>query len=116
MFSVIADETADVATICVRNVGCLCIAICVRYVDQPDGANSESIPVVREDVIGLVSPADATGKHLAAQAILGKLREVTLDVRWVRDQGYDGGNNMSGMIRGAQRKICTVQPLPTHTH
>ena len=109
IFSIIADETTDIAT---KQQ----LALCVRYVDEPEVSNgSAASPVVREDVVGLINPTQTTGKHLA-EAIVRKLRDLSLDINLLRGQGYDGGSNMSGAIKGVQSELKAIQPLALYTH
>ena len=55
----IADETTQVATK-------QRLAVCVRYVDPPAESDGDTMPVIRENVVGLVNPSQTTGKHSAS--------------------------------------------------
>ena len=84
VFSVIADETTDKG---VREQ----LAIVIRYVSSKG--------TVREDLISLLNPTETTGSALA-DAILGSIQDIGLSVEQLRGQGYDGGSNMSGRMKG----------------
>ena len=50
-------------------------------------------------MISLLNPTETTGSALA-DAILGAIRDVGLSTEQLRGQGYDGGSNMSGRMKG----------------
>ena len=103
VFSVIADETTDNST---QEQ----LALCLRYVDRAEGCYT-----VREDFICIVVASHTTGKYLA-ELITSRLEAVGLGLDSLRGQGYDGGANMSGKLRGVQAEIRRAQPLAAYTH
>lgn len=84
-FSVLADETADIA-------GIEQVSICAKYVDVDDFT-------VREDFLQFVSTNDMTGKG-SATLILDSLKSFGIEIKYLRGQGYDGAAAMSGKLNG----------------
>lgn len=77
-FSVIADETTDASTT-------EQLTVCVRYITT----NLEDDLIVREDFLGFCSVSDLTGEGLA-DSILTKLRDVGVDLEYLRGSDYNG--------------------------
>jgi len=89
-FSVIADETADVA-------GIEQFSICVRYFDS-------KTKIVKEQFLKCVPVMDLSGSALAS-IIIKELTEMKIEVQYLRGQGYDGAASMSGRFNGVQACI-----------
>lgn len=86
------------------------MAVCIRYVDT-------SSWIIREDFLGFVKMTSTTGlAKKKKNTILLKLKEVGLSLDNLREQGYDGGTNMSGKQNGVQSLILNEQPLAFYTH
>lgn len=100
-FSILVDETTDVST---QEQ----LTFCVRYLDV------ETV-TLREDVLGFQTVNDLTGEGLT-KTILNMLHEFGLSIKDLRGQGYDGGANMAGKLRGVQSRILKEQPLALYTH
>lgn len=83
-FSVLADETADIAN---KEQ----MTLCVRFV------NSDNI--ICERFLQFVEVTSTTGETLAA-SIIKTLDSVGLDLKNLRGQGYDGAAAMSGQYKG----------------
>ena len=99
-FSVLADETADIA-------GLEQLSLCARYVS--DGLH------VCEDFLQFVEVHDVTGNGIA-KSILAALSSFGIDVSFLRGQGYDGAAAMSGKLRGAQAIIQQSHSLAVYSH
>ena len=95
-FSVLADETADIA-------GLAQLSLCARYVS--DGLQ------IREDFLQFVEVHDVTGNGIA-KSILTALSSFGIHVSFLRGQGYDGAAAMSG----AQAIIQQSHPLAVYSH
>jgi len=100
-FSVLADETADIA-------GVEQLSLCARHLDAATGR-------VREDFLQFVPIYDVTGKGLATVIIDG-LTKLGLNLQYLRGQGYDGAAAMSGRISGVQTHIRQTHPLAVYVH
>jgi len=100
-FSVLADETADIA-------GVEQLSLCARYMDVAVGC-------VREDFLQFVPIFDVTGKGLAT-VISDGLTKIGLNLHYLRGQGYDGAAAMSGRINGVQSHIRQLHPLAVYVH
>ena len=86
-FSLLCDETTDVSTQ-------QQLSICLRYYD-------EELQAIREDFVTLVHTMSATGAHIRDK-IKEFLNNMGLSMQRLRGQGYDGGSNMKGKIKGLQ--------------
>lgn len=82
-FSLLCDETTDISTI-------EQMTVCIRYADMLSWIN-------REGLVGFVKMTSTTGLAIK-DAILLKLKEVGLSLDNLREQGYDGGADMSGKM------------------
>ncbi|XP_025191788.1 52 kDa repressor of the inhibitor of the protein kinase-like [Melanaphis sacchari] len=100
-FSVLADETTDIAQI-------EQFSICIRYFE-------EELVVLREDFLTFVPVHDVTGLGLAT-VLLNTLKELGLDLDKLRGQGYDGAATMSGNFRGVQAIVKKSYPKALYTH
>jgi len=100
-FSVLADETTDIATL-----QQMCIV--VRYVEAKTG-------YVKEDFLQFEPVTSATGKSIA-EKIISSLKKYGVSLEYLRGQGYDGAAAMSGEFRGAQAVIKEEYPLAHYIH
>ncbi|XP_054719186.1 zinc finger MYM-type protein 1-like [Uloborus diversus] len=87
LFSVLADETTDIA-------GIQQFSLCVRYLEDATAS-------VREDFLCFVPVNDVTGKGLCT-TIKDTLSNLGIDLHNLRGQGYDGVLAMRGEFRGVQ--------------
>ncbi|XP_056135090.1 52 kDa repressor of the inhibitor of the protein kinase-like [Lampris incognitus] len=99
-FSLLADETGNAEQ----------VALVVRYVHSSGGSYS-----VREDFLGFLSTADATGDTLT-HLLLNRLSELGLDPAHLVGQGYDGAGDAGGKVRGAQARIRVRYPAAVYVH
>lgn len=100
-FSVLADETTDVA-------GIEQLTICARYLDK--GSNQ-----VDEVFLGFVPVDDQSGRNIARE-IVKFLVNVGIDMENLRGQGYDGASAMAGKANGVQAAIREKYPTALYTH
>ena len=98
-FSVMADETTDVA-------GHEQLTVVIRYVFDNN---------IREQFIGFARADDLTGEGLAKQ-ILDTLRQAGINCGKMIRQGYDGASSMAGSARGVQAVIRQSYPAACYTH
>lgn len=98
-FSILADETTDVAAM-------EQLVVCLRYVD--DG-------VIREDFVQFLEANSLTGRDLAS-TILNGLQECGIDCQYIFGQGYDGASNMSGKFNGVQAIVRESYPAAIYVH
>ena len=103
-FSVLADETTDVA-------GMAQLSLCIRYVDNVEKEGYR----VREDFIGFAPVKDKTGPGIKAAIIKG-LQQAHLDLGNLRGQGYDGASAMKGHLGGCAALISKDYPLAIYVH
>lgn len=96
IFSVLADETADIS-------GIKQFSLCVRYIDQVDGRYA-----VREDFLKFVPVSDFCEASLAT-VLLQSSNDVGLDLKRMRRIEFDGAANMSGAFNGCAAKMNKVQ-------
>jgi len=78
------------------------MAPCLRFYD-------ETKKELREDFIGFAE-CQTTTREALAEAFLGNLRAVNVEIAKLRGQGYDGVANMSGIHRGVQARIRAEIP------
>jgi len=102
-FTVMMDETTDVSH---REQ----VAIYIRYLLEDDVDC-----VIEERLLALVDTAETTGEALAS-LLLDTLAEHQLDIHNVVGQGYDGGSNMRGSVKGVQARVKQVNPTALFTH
>lgn len=98
-FTVLADETTDIA--CIEQVN-----IAVRYYWE----NS-----IREEFLQFIPVAGTTGINLA-DAILKALVDMGITLEYLRGQGYDGAAAMSGKFSGVQTIIRERYPTAIYVH
>jgi len=82
------------------------MSLSVKYVDLKSC-------LIKEHFICFVPVYECTGENLA---IFQKLKEIGLNLEFLRGQGYDGETNMSGKYRGVQARILNLQLKATYTH
>ena len=104
-FTVLADETTDVA-------GIKQLSVSSRYVCTDRNKVTWNM---HEDFLGFVPIYDATGKGLAT-AILNMLQLVGADLQMLRGQGYDGCSTMSGNENGVHAHIERLWPKAIYFH
>lgn len=95
-FSILADETTDIS-------GIEQVSLCVRYVKL-------NTLILTEEFLQFVSINDMTGKGIA-NSILKSLQQFGIDMKYLREQGYDGAAAMSGKYNGVQAHIKKIQKL-----
>ena len=100
-FSILCDETTDVSTQ-------QQLSICLRYFD-------DEILAVREDFVTFIHTSSATGAHLR-DTIKKFLKKKGISLETLRGQGYAGGSNMKGKIKGLQALLLQDQPLAFYVH
>lgn len=98
-FTVLADETTDIA-------GIQQMSLCVRFVENC---------IVREEFLQFLPVLSSTGKALA-DTILEGLNKCGVDSSHLIGQGYDGASAMSGAFRGAQAIIRLKYPKALYVH
>ena len=82
--------------------------LCLRYVDHT--------LTIREKFVSFVRCDSGTDGSKISEAILEKLKELNIDMRLCRGQGYDGAGNMSGKYIGASTRIKLLFPLAIYIH
>lgn len=98
-FSVLADETTDIANI-------EQLSLCVRYIDEG---------IVQETFLEFVPVLDVTGKGIAT-SIIESLKSAGIDITKMRGQGFDGAASMSGKFNGVQAHIRDIVPSALYVH
>lgn len=98
-FSVLADETTDVAKL-------EQFSLCVRYIKDN---------IVHESFLQFVPVTSTTGESLA-NVIIQELKKYGLDLNNLRGQGYDGAASMSGKFNGVQAIIRQLYPTALYVH
>ena len=101
-FSVFADETVDLS-------GTEQLPICIRYINHYDRTE------ICEQLLGFCPP-DKQDAQSIAEAILSQVKKWHLEIKYLREQGYDGASTMSGRVSGAQQRIKELQPRGQFTH
>lgn len=95
-FSVIMDTTPDISH---KEQ----LTLIIRFVNT----NSNSAHLVEEHFIGFLEIDDTSGYGLASK-FLAELKNLGLDIKNCRGQGYDNGANMRGKNIGLQRQILNI--------
>jgi len=103
IFTVMIDETTDVSH---KEQ----VAVFIRFVE-----NTATGPDIQERLLAIVDTQDVTGKGLT-DILLKTLSEHNLDISDVVGQGYDGGSNMMGAMKGVQARIRELNPAALYTH
>lgn len=91
-FSVIVDETADIA-------GKEQLSIGIRFVYSQQDNNSPIKAIIREEFLGFMSLNEVNAAAIA-DAILGQMSSYGLNAEKPVGQGYDGCSTMAGMEGG----------------
>jgi hypothetical protein len=99
-FSVIVDETTDIAT---KEQ----VSVCIRYL------SNDFQPI--ESFLGLYQVNITTGENLT-KVLLDVLSRCNLPLENLRGQCYDGASNMSGQFSGVQSRIKALQPRALYVH
>lgn len=81
--------------------------LCIRFVDKDKCS--------REEFIQFSTLARVTGGSIATQ-MCTDLRNLDLEVKNIRGQGYDGALNMSSDRVGVQAHVRKESPLAIYTH
>lgn len=102
-FSILADETADIA-------GTEQLSIGVRFVEI-EGNNIK----LREEFLGFSSLTDMSATAIA-DSILRECKNVGLNLNKLLGQGYDGCSAMAGKDNGVQAKIRQIYPKAAFVH
>lgn len=100
-FSVLIDETTDVATV-------EQMSFCLRYFDHEEMR-------ICENFLCFVPLTSTTAESISV-AILKTIKDLGLDIKYLRGQGYDGARVMSGEFRGTQARIAEHQPKAMYVH
>ncbi|XP_063800287.1 52 kDa repressor of the inhibitor of the protein kinase-like [Pseudophryne corroboree] len=100
-YSILADETTYISI-------SEQLPFCVRYLDTGNCC-------VEERFLGFTKVVNMTGEALS-DSIIESLKSANLDIAYLRGQGYDGGANMSGLLKGVQAQILRMQPLAIYTN
>lgn len=83
-------------------------SLCVRFVDLKK-------LVLCEEFLQFVPTHDTTGKDLAI-LILESLKQFGVELKFLREQGYDGAVAMSGIYNGVQSHIRKIYPSTIYVH
>ena len=100
-FSVLADEVADVSKT-------EQMSLVLRFVDESNN--------IREEFVDFLPCTSGTTGQVIADMILDRVREYGLNPAFIRGQGYDGGGNMSGKLRGCAAIITQSYPKAVYIH
>ena len=100
VFSLLVDESRDVA-------GKEQMAVVLRYAGKCGSA--------KESLVGLVHVKETTSKYLKS-AIDDLFVKLSLSLKQVRGQGYDGASNMRGEFNGLQSLIMRENNTAYYVH
>uniref|UniRef100_A0A8R7VAZ0 Zinc finger MYM-type protein 1 n=1 Tax=Triticum urartu TaxID=4572 RepID=A0A8R7VAZ0_TRIUA len=100
VFSLLVDESRDVA-------GKEQMVVVLRYAGKCGSA--------KESLVGLVHVKETTSKYLKS-AIDDLFAELSLSLKQVRGQGYDGASNMRGEFNGLQSLIMRENNTAYYVH
>ncbi|KAL4097961.1 hypothetical protein QTP88_022642 [Uroleucon formosanum] len=101
LLSIIADETADIS-------GVEQFALCARYYDVNEKKMCESF-------LKFVPVDDVSGQSLANH-IITELKDLNIEIKNLRGQGYDGAASMSGKLNGVAALIRKEYPSALYIH
>lgn len=104
IFSVLMDETTDASH---QEQ----VSIMVRFVDTNATVHTE---IVNELLLGVVCAEQTTGEALT-ELLLAVISRAGLNVQDIVGQGYDGGSNMSGGVKGVQARVRELNPRALFT-
>ena len=106
-FSIIADETADIA-------GTEQLSIGVRFVELKQEQRNDSVRI-REEFLGFIALERMDAFTIADTIIKqAKIFGLNLDKLW--GQGYDGCSTMAGKDNGVQARIRNIYPKAVFVH
>jgi len=100
-FTVLADKTCGIS-------GIEQYSLCVRYYDN-------GTKMIREDFLKFVPVVDVTGNSLTV-VLMDSLTNISLDLNFLRGQGYDGASVMRGHFNGVQAVVRRLYPLALYFH
>ena len=100
-FSVSADETQD-------SSNQEQMVLVILFVDK----NCQ----IREEFVNFIHCEAGTSGLAISNQILDHVRQLGLDMRFCRGQGYDGAGNMSGKYVGTAKRIQDVYPKSVYIH
>ena len=101
IFSIIADETPDIAK---REQ----LALSLRFVD--------SNGLIQEKFIKFIECDTGTSANAIVEKLKTALRDLGLEVKDIRGQGYDGASNMSGQKAGVAKVFNDENPFALFVH
>ena len=99
MYSTLLDETTDVSH---KEQ----VSFVVRYLHQKQ---------IKERFIEVCNIDTTTGQELE-NTVVSLLQKNGLELKNMYGQGYDGAANMSGMYKGLQARICTLNEKAFYVH
>ena len=99
MYSTLLDETTDVSH---KEQ----VSFVVRYLHQKQ---------IKERFIKVCNIDTTTGQELE-NTVVSLLQKNGLELKNMYGQGYDGAANMSGMYKGLQARICTLNEKAFYVH
>lgn len=103
-FSVIADETTDVA-------GISQMALCARYVTKLENRH-----VIKESFLTFAAVESGTGEAIAIK-MKNELERLGIESKYLHGQGYDGCSAMKGNVKGVQAKVKErINPNALYVH
>ena len=100
MYTIIADETADV---CNKEQ----VVVCIRWVDGEMQAHEEFIGI---------TPVERTTAEDIVNVLSETLEKMHLRLADCRGQCYDGESTMSGSVSGVSTRIKTLNAKCLYTH
>ncbi|XP_021367373.1 52 kDa repressor of the inhibitor of the protein kinase-like, partial [Mizuhopecten yessoensis] len=100
IFSILADEVTDVSN-------WEQLSLVVRYVDMNNA--------IREQFLCFLDCECITGEALTKK-ICDTLQDLDLPIENLRGQGYDGGSNMAGHVKGVQGRIEAINDKAIYVH
>lgn len=98
-FSIIADETTDIA-------GIQQLSLAVRFIIGN---------LIHEEFLQFIPVTICTGTDLAS-TILKSLESFGINLSFLRGQGYDGASSMSGELQGVNAHLKKKYPLALYVH
>lgn len=114
-YTIIADETTD------KFANQEILTLCLRFVDLPSSSSSPSPssrnPRIRECLLSFLhlQRANAVGISKKILEVLSH-PSISLNIRKICGQAYDGASVMSSDKAGVQAKIKEVSPMALYTH
>lgn len=108
-FSIIMDTTQDITKVDELSIIIRYIEIEKEINDRPSNLN------ITESFLGFVKVTDQTAAGMT-DLILNSLKNLGLNLKKYRGQGYDGASTMSGVYSGVQKWIKDIEPTTMYTH